>query len=191
MRVGIMGLGRMGGNIARRLLQGGHEIVGFDRNSVAVAALSAEGVAITESLDELAARLEEPRIFWVMLPAGPATESTIEALISLAAPGDIIIDGGNSFYKDDIRRAKVCAMKNLHYVDVGTSGGVWAATRLLHDDRRRQAGDRTPRSDLRHARARLWRVDSHQRPRWPQRPGRARLYPCRTSRRGPLRQNGP
>ena len=129
MRVGIIGLGRMGGNIARRLIRGGHEIVGFDRNAVAVAALSAEGVTVAESLDELAARLEEPRIFWVMLPAGAATESTIEALIPLAAPGDIIIDGGNSFYKDDIRRAKVCAMKSLHYVDVGTSGGVWGLQR--------------------------------------------------------------
>ena len=129
MRVGIIGLGRMGGNIARRLIRGGHEIVGFDRNAVAVAALSAEGVTVAESLDELAARLEEPRIFWVMLPAGPVTESTIEALIPLAAPGDIIIDGGNSFYKDDIRRAKLCAMKSLHYVDVGTSGGVWGLQR--------------------------------------------------------------
>jgi 6-phosphogluconate dehydrogenase len=119
----------MGGNIARRLIRGGHEIVGFDRNAVAVAALNAEGVTVAESLDELAARLEEPRIFWVMLPAGAATESTIEALIPLAAPGDIIIDGGNSFYKDDIRRAKVCAMKSLHYVDVGTSGGVWGLQR--------------------------------------------------------------
>ena len=129
MHVGIIGLGRMGANIARRLMRGGHQIVGFDRNAAAVAALSTEGATAAESLEELVAKIETPRIFWVMLPAGPPTEITIEGLISLAAPGDIIIDGGNSFYKDDIRRAKVCAMKNLHYVDVGTSGGVWGLER--------------------------------------------------------------
>src|SRR5690606_19528591 len=109
----------------RRLMRGGHEIVGFDHNAAAVAALDAEGAAVAGSLQELAATLQAPRIFWVMLPAGAPTESTIEALIALAAPGDILIDGGNSFYKDDIRRAKACAMKDLHYMDVGTSGGVW------------------------------------------------------------------
>jgi 6-phosphogluconate dehydrogenase len=129
MRIGIIGLGRMGGNIARRLMRGGHEIVGFDRDAATIAALGAEGATIAASLNELAASLEEPRVFWVMLPAGSPTESVIEALVQLAAPGDIIIDGGNSFYKDDIRRAKVCAMKNLHYVDVGTSGGVWGLER--------------------------------------------------------------
>jgi 6-phosphogluconate dehydrogenase len=129
MRIGIIGLGRMGGNIARRLMRGGHEIVGFDHNAVSGVALRAEGLDLASSLEELAARLEAPRVFWVMLPAGAATESTIDALIPLAAPGDIIVDGGNSFYKDDIRRAKSCAMKSLHYVDVGTSGGVWGLQR--------------------------------------------------------------
>jgi len=125
----MIGLGRMGGNIARRLMRGGHEVVGFDNNAAAVTGLGAEGAAVADSLGDLTARLKQPRIFWVMLPAGPPTENTIEELIRLAAPGDIIVDGGNSFYKDDIRRAKVCAMKNLHYVDVGTSGGVWGLER--------------------------------------------------------------
>ena len=129
MQIGVIGLGRMGGNIARRLMRGGHDVVGFDQNTAATSALADEGIAVTRSLDELAARLQEPRIFWIMLPAGPMTESTIEALIPLAAPGDIFIDGGNSFYKDDIRRARACALQHLHYVDVGTSGGVWGLER--------------------------------------------------------------
>ncbi len=129
MSVGVIGLGRMGANIARRLKQGGHSIVGFDHNAVAGAVLAAEGITVAGSLGELSRRLEAPRIFWVMLPAGPATQSTVEALALLASPGDIIIDGGNSFYKDDIRRARLCAVKNVHYVDVGTSGGVWGLQR--------------------------------------------------------------
>ncbi len=129
MRLAMIGLGRMGANIARRLMRGGHEIVAFDRNAPAVAKLAAEGAIAAASLEEVADKLESPRIFWVMLPAGPPTEHTIETLMGLASPGDIIIDGGNSFYKDDIRRAKLCAMKGLHYVDVGTSGGVWGLER--------------------------------------------------------------
>ncbi|AKH18862.1 MULTISPECIES: phosphogluconate dehydrogenase (NAD(+)-dependent, decarboxylating) [Sphingomonadaceae] len=129
MRLAMIGLGRMGANIARRLMRGGHEIVAFDRNAPAVAELAGEGATAAASLEEVADKLESPRIFWVMLPAGPPTESTIATLMALAAPGDIIIDGGNSFYKDDIRRAKLCAMQGLHYVDVGTSGGVWGLER--------------------------------------------------------------
>ncbi len=129
MRIAMIGLGRMGANIARRLMRGGHEIVAFDRNPPLVDMLAGEGATAAASLEEVAAKLEGPRIFWVMLPAGPPTERTIEMLMGLASPGDIIIDGGNSFYKDDIRRAKLCAMKGLHYVDVGTSGGVWGLDR--------------------------------------------------------------
>lgn len=129
MQLGVIGLGRMGANIARRLMRGGHQIVGFDHDKAAVAELAAEGAAVAGSLEELAATLTAPRIFWIMLPAGAPTESTIEALTALAAPGDILIDGGNTFYKDDIRRAKVCATRGLHYVDVGTSGGVWGLER--------------------------------------------------------------
>jgi 6-phosphogluconate dehydrogenase len=130
MRVAMIGLGRMGANIARRLMRGGHEIIGFDRNEKFVADLAGEGAIPAASLEELAGKFDgAPRIFWVMLPAGAPTESTIEAIIKLSSPGDIIIDGGNSFYKDDIRRAKSCGMKDLHYVDVGTSGGVWGLER--------------------------------------------------------------
>jgi 6-phosphogluconate dehydrogenase len=129
MKLAMIGLGRMGAGIARRLMQHGHEIVAFDRDQKAVDALSKDGAAGAGSLDEVVAKLESPRIFWVMLPAGPPTEETIATLMEKAAPGDIIIDGGNTFYKDDIRRAKACVEKQLHYVDVGTSGGVWGLER--------------------------------------------------------------
>jgi 6-phosphogluconate dehydrogenase len=119
----------MGANIARRLMRSGHEIIAYDRDGAAVAALASDGADSAESLEALAAKLADPRIFWVMLPAGAPTETTIEALLALARPGDIIIDGGNSFYKDDIRRAKTCAERGVSYVDVGTSGGVWGLER--------------------------------------------------------------
>jgi 6-phosphogluconate dehydrogenase len=129
MRLAMIGLGRMGANIVRRLMRGGHELVVFDRKPQAVDELIKEGAIGASSLDDIAAKLESPRIFWVMLPAGEPTEDTVAALTALASPGDIIIDGGNSFYKDDIRRARACAEKQLHYVDVGTSGGVWGLER--------------------------------------------------------------
>ncbi|WP_174274533.1 phosphogluconate dehydrogenase (NAD(+)-dependent, decarboxylating) [Sphingomonas bacterium] len=129
MRLAMIGLGRMGANIARRLMRNGHEIVAFDRNVPAVEALVANGATGAASLEEVSAKLEGPRIYWVMLPAGDPTEQTIATLMSHAAPGDIIIDGGNTFYKDDIKRAKACAEKQLHYIDVGTSGGVWGLER--------------------------------------------------------------
>ncbi|SFR85247.1 phosphogluconate dehydrogenase (NAD(+)-dependent, decarboxylating) [Sphingomonas jatrophae] len=129
MRLAMIGLGRMGANIARRLMRGGHEVVAFDRDAKAIEALAAEGATAAASLDDVAAKLESPRIFWVMLPAGEPTEATVTALLDLAGLGDIIIDGGNSFYKDDIRRAKACAEKQVRYVDVGTSGGVWGLER--------------------------------------------------------------
>jgi 6-phosphogluconate dehydrogenase len=130
MRIAMIGLGRMGANIARRLMLGAHEIIAFDRNEKNVAELAGEGAIAAASLEEVAAKFEGgPRIFWVMLPAGEPTESTIEAIMKLSSPGDIIIDGGNSFYKDDIRRARSCGMQDLHYVDVGTSGGIWGLER--------------------------------------------------------------
>ncbi len=130
MRLAMIGLGRMGANIALRLMRGGHEIVAFDRDPKAVEKLAGDGAAGAASLEEVAGKLEAGhRIFWVMLPAGDPTEQTIETLIGLSAPGDVIIDGGNTFYKDDIRRAASCKMKDLHYVDVGTSGGVWGLER--------------------------------------------------------------
>ena len=130
VRLAMIGLGRMGAGIARRLMRGGHEVVAFDRDEKAVAALAGDGAVAAASLEEVVGKLADgPRIFWVMLPAGDPTESTIQTLVGLASPGDIIIDGGNTFYKDDIRRAADCRLKTLHYVDVGTSGGVWGLER--------------------------------------------------------------
>ena len=129
MKIGMIGLGRMGGNMARRLMAGGHEIVAYDRNDEAVAALAADGAIPATSLDDMRDKLDTPAIWWVMLPAGEITEATIATIGADAKPGDIVIDGGNSFYKDDIRRAKMLAEKDVHYVDVGTSGGVWGKER--------------------------------------------------------------
>ncbi len=129
MRIGIIGLGRMGGNIARRLMRGGHETVVWDRDSKAVKEVAADGAAPAASIEDMLGKLDAPRTFWVMLPAGEPTEQTVAELAKLAASGDTVIDGGNSFYKDDIRRAKALAKRGIDYVDVGTSGGVWGLER--------------------------------------------------------------
>jgi 6-phosphogluconate dehydrogenase len=129
MKIGIIGLGRMGGNIARRLMRAGHETVVFDRNAPAVEALAGDGAVAAASLEDMKTKLDSPAIYWVMLPAGAPTEDTIETIRGFASAGDIIIDGGNSFYKDDIRRAKHLAESGIRYVDVGTSGGVWGLER--------------------------------------------------------------
>jgi 6-phosphogluconate dehydrogenase len=129
MQIGIIGLGRMGGNIVRRLIRKGHQATIFDRNPEAVAALASEGASGVDDIGSLVAGLATPRVVWVMLPAGPATEETVAMLGRMLAPGDVIIDGGNSFYKDDIRRAATLAEKSIHYVDVGTSGGIWGLER--------------------------------------------------------------
>ena len=129
MQLGIVGLGRMGGNIARRLKRAGHEIVVFDVSKDAVEKLSGEGMGGAHDLDVLRAMLKARRSIWVMLPSGKITEDTIFDLGEHLEAGDTIIDGGNTFYKDDIRRAKVLREKKIHYVDVGTSGGVWGLDR--------------------------------------------------------------
>jgi len=129
MQLGVIGLGRMGANIARRLMAGGHAGVVYDRDAGAVAALVKDGAVGAADLAELKAKLEAPRVVWVMLPAGDSTEVTVTALGELLEPGDLIIDGGNSFYRDDIRRAKALRAKGIGYVDVGTSGGVWGLER--------------------------------------------------------------
>jgi 6-phosphogluconate dehydrogenase len=129
MRIGMIGLGRMGANIGRRLMRGGHEVIGFDHDPAAVQELATEGAVAVASLEQMADRMDGRRIFWVMLPAGDPTESTVAALLGLSRPGDVIIDGGNTFYKDDIRRAKACAERQVAYIDVGTSGGVWGLER--------------------------------------------------------------
>jgi 6-phosphogluconate dehydrogenase len=127
MQLGIIGLGRMGANIGRRLMDAGHQVVGFDANAEAVKAL--QGATPAADLKALVAMLAPPRAVWVMLPAGHVTEDTIAQLGRLLAPGDTVIDGGNTFYKDDIRRAKALAGKKIDYVDCGTSGGVWGLKR--------------------------------------------------------------
>jgi len=129
MRIAVIGLGRMGANISRRLMGGGHEVVAFDRNQDTVRQLKSEGTIAAGSLEDAASKLEAPRIFWLMLPAGGPTEDTVAALLGIAQAGDIIIDGGNTFFKDDVRRSKSCRERGVHYVDVGTSGGVWGLER--------------------------------------------------------------
>ena len=129
MQLGIVGLGRMGGNIARRLERAGHEIVVYDLDQKTVEKLAGEGMVGAHDLDDLRAKLKAPRSIWVMLPSGKITEDTIFDLGEHLEAGDTIIDGGNTFYKDDIRRAKVLREKKIHYVDVGTSGGVWGLER--------------------------------------------------------------
>ena len=129
MKIGIIGLGRMGAGIARRLMRAGHETVVFDRDEKAIAALASDGAVAATGLDDMRSKLGQPGIYWVMLPAGDPTEQTIAAIGEFCGEGDIVIDGGNTFYKDDIRRAKALAEKGTLYVDVGTSGGVWGLER--------------------------------------------------------------
>jgi 6-phosphogluconate dehydrogenase len=125
----MIGLGRMGGNMVRRLMKAGHQCVVFDHNAAAVANLAAEGATGASSLTDFVGHLAKPRAAWVMVPAGDPTESTVNDLAAIMEPGDTIIDGGNSYYKDDIRRAKATRKSGLNYVDVGTSGGVWGIDR--------------------------------------------------------------
>ena len=125
MELGMIGLGRMGGNMAQRLLQGGHHVVAYDPRPEAVQALAQEGAAGATSLQDLATRLAAPRAVWVMVPAGDPTESTINSLAEALSPGDVVIDGGNSNYKDSMRRAAALKEKGIAFLDAGTSGGVW------------------------------------------------------------------
>src|SRR4028118_1940873 len=125
MQVGVIGLGRMGAGIVRRLLRAGHECVIFNRTQEKMRPFADEGAVATTSLEEFVARLDPPRTAWIMVPAGQVTEDMVNALAGLMQAGDTIIDGGNSHFKDDVRRAQMLAPKGLHYLDVGTSGGVW------------------------------------------------------------------
>ncbi len=129
MQLGMIGLGRMGANMVRRLMRGGHQCVAFDRNPKSVEELAGEGATGATTLDEFVRTLNKPRVAWVMVPAGDPTEQTVMALEERMEAGDIIIDGGNSYYKDDVRRAKALQPKGIHYVDVGTSGGIWGLER--------------------------------------------------------------
>jgi 6-phosphogluconate dehydrogenase len=129
MQLGVIGLGRMGANIARRVMRHGHACIVYDRSADAIAALAGDGATPAASLQQVVAKLAAPRAVWVMLPAGEATETAVSELGNLLARGDILIDGGNTFYKDDVRRARELAPKGIRYLDVGTSGGVWGLER--------------------------------------------------------------
>lgn len=129
MRLGMVGLGRMGANMTRRLLRGGHEVVVSDLSAEAVKQLAAEGAIASVSLDDFVSKLSKPGVAWLMVPAGAPTEQTVQTLAQRMRAGDILIDGGNSYFKDDIRRARQLKDKGIHYVDVGTSGGVWGLER--------------------------------------------------------------
>ena len=194
MQLGMIGLGRMGGNIVRRLAKAGHTAVVYDERPDAVTALASEtGAAGAGSLQEFVAKLERPRTAWVMLPAGAPTEVTIGKIAAAMEPGDTIIDGGNSLWKDDVRRAAELLKLGIHYLDVRHLGRrLGAGARLLHDDRRRQGDRRPARPDLRRPRAGHRRHPAHDRAPGGQRSARrARLHPCRAERGGPFRQDDP
>lgn len=128
MDIGMVGLGKMGGNMARRLIRAGHRVVVFAPRPPVVQSFVAEGAVGAASLEDLVAKLPAPRVVWLMVPAGEATDKTLSAVAALCAPGDVVVDGGNSNYKDSVRRAHDLAAKGLQFVDCGTSGGVWGLT---------------------------------------------------------------
>jgi 6-phosphogluconate dehydrogenase len=125
MEAGIIGLGRMGMNMGKRLLEGGHQLVAFNRTASKTEELAEYGARACFSLEEMVANLQPPRIFWLMLPAGEVVETTFENLLPLLAPGDVVVDGGNTFYKEDLVRSEIGSRSGIRYVDVGTSGGIW------------------------------------------------------------------
>jgi 6-phosphogluconate dehydrogenase len=129
MQLGLIGLGRMGANMARRLMKGGHQCTVFDLNPENIKKLEKDGAQGSDSFEGLVGKLPAPRVVWIMVPSGKATEDTVQRVAAAMSKGDVIIDGGNSFYKDDIRRAAQLKEKGIHYVDAGTSGGVWGIDR--------------------------------------------------------------
>jgi 6-phosphogluconate dehydrogenase len=128
MELGMIGLGKMGGFMSERLIRGGHRVIGFDRDPAVVQKLAEKGAVSANSLDNIISQLKPPRAIWLMVPAGDPVDQTIAALVPHLAPGDTIIDGGNSYYKDSMRRAAALAPKKINFVDCGTSGGVWGIT---------------------------------------------------------------
>ena len=129
MMIGMVGLGKMGANMAKRLMRGGHKVVVSDLNPANVQQIAADGAIASASMDDMVSKLVAPRVVWLMIPAGDPTEKTVLALAEKLQRGDIIIDGGNSYFKDDVRRSKMLAPRGIEYVDVGTSGGVWGLER--------------------------------------------------------------
>lgn len=128
MRIAMLGLGRMGGNIARRLLHGGHEVVAFNRSEAPLRAAIDAGAMGAFTLDEVVAQLTPPRVAWLMMPAGEVTDHFLDEMTTRLSPGDILIDGANSYYKDTQRRAEALTARGFHFLDVGTSGGIWGLT---------------------------------------------------------------
>jgi 6-phosphogluconate dehydrogenase len=129
MQLGMVGLGRMGTGLVRRLMRDGHRCVGYDRSANAVKALEADGLTGAGSLEDFASKLEKPRAAWVMVPSGEITDQTISSLAAVLEPGDTIIDGGNTYYRDDLRHAAALKERGIHHIDIGTSGGVWGLER--------------------------------------------------------------
>ena len=129
MQIGMVGLGKMGANMTRRLMRGKHQLVVSDLSPDNVRQLASEGALASSSLDDFISKLRPPRVVWLMVPAGDPTEKTVVALSEKMSTGDTIIDGGNSYFKDDVRRSKMLQKKGIHYVDVGTSGGIWGIDR--------------------------------------------------------------
>ena len=176
MQIGMVGLGKMGGNMTSRLLKGGHGVVVFDRNQDAISKAESEGAKGAESLEDLVSQVKTPRVVWIMVPAGDPTESLLNELGELLSDGDTVIDGGNSNYKDTQRRATELEEKGISLVDVGTSGGgLGPCRRLQHDDWWRSIQGETTSTGLRNPRP--WREQG--------------LGSCRFQRRGSFCKNGP
>lgn len=125
MKIGMVGLGRMGSNMVERLLKGGHEVIAYDLSENSREAIKKKGAEVAASLEDLAKKLKPLRVIWIMVPAGKPTEETIDKLVSVLSEGDIVIDGGNSYYKDSMRRANELKKEGISFLDAGTSGGVW------------------------------------------------------------------
>ncbi len=196
MQLGMIGLGRMGANMVRRLQKNGHKCVVYDRSADSVKQLEGEGATGATSLDDFVKKLQKPRAIWLMVPAA-VVDASLRDLVGKLEKDDVVIDGGNSYYIDDIRRAKDLSAKGIHYCDVGTSGGVWGLERGYcqmiggETDVVKRLDPIFNRSDFQDARAGTRQCRSHTWPRQGAWHRRRRLPSLRPLRRRPLRQDGP